>query len=605
MMDHTERDHGSRPEPGLWKRILPFFRPHRTRIIVSVILMLISAAVDAAVPLFTQYAVDRFAVPGTTEGLGLFTVVYLVLVAIQTATTVIYSRLCMVMEMHSGQDMRRACFVHLQKMPIGFYSRTSVGYLLARVMSDTEKISGLVSWGMMAVVWHGFYLLGLIASMFIIHPGVALIMLCVLPPVVLVSALFRSNMMAANRAVRQANAAITSFYNEHIHGAKTTKTLVSESADARRFGALTRAMYAHSLRVSRLDAVYLPLVGFLGSMAVAVALCRSGTQVLDGTLDYGVLSAFVSCAICILDPINSLSIMFNEFLQAQVNVERVTDLLAQPEETLSPELVERYGDALAPRRENYPPLRGHIRLEHVWFRYPDAAEDDYVLEDVSLDVPAGSTVALVGETGAGKTTLVNLVCRFFEPSRGAIYVDGVDLRERSPHWVHANLGYVQQDPQLFSGTVAENIRYGSPEATEEDIRRAAALGSADRVCARLENGFDTEVGENGSRLSAGERQLVSFARAIAADPPLFVLDEATSSIDTETEALIQNAIARVLPGRTAFIIAHRLSTIRSADRIVFIRGRGIAESGTHDELMAKRGLYYNLYTSMQLREEEA
>ena len=585
-----------------WKRILPYFRPHRNRLIFSAVLMLISAVIDAIVPLLTQYAVNHFVQPGTTEGLPRFFLFYLLLVILQTGTTVVYSRICMVVEMYSGQAMRRDCFTHLQKLPVSFYSQTSVGYLLARTMSDTGHIAGLFAWGIMSVLWNGFYLAGLVISMFFVNPKIAAILLCVLLPILPITVLFRPQLLKANRGVRRANSAITAFYNEHINGAVTTKTLASEDADEKKFSGITQDMYTHSLRVTRLNALYLPLVSFFASLAVAAALCAGGSRVLSGALDFGVLSAFITYAICIPDPMNSLATMFNEFIQSQVNVERVTDLLAQPLEEEDEAIRSRYGDAFDPKTELYPPLRGDIRLEHVWFRYADAPADDYVLEDINLNVPAGTTVALVGETGAGKTTLVNLICRFFEPSRGTIYIDDEDVRTRSVHWLHSHLGYVQQTPWLFSGTIADNIRYGKPDATEAELRHAAELVSADRICERMPEGYDSEVGENGNRLSSGEKQLISFARAIAADPPLFVLDEATSSIDTETEALIQDAIARVLPGRTSFIIAHRLSTIRGADLILFIKDRGIAEQGTHTELMAKKGLYYRLYTSMALRE---
>jgi ATP-binding cassette subfamily B protein len=267
-----------------------------------------------------------------------------------------------------------------------------------------------------------------------------------------------------------------------------------------------------------------------------------------------------------------------------------------------PEIEAVYGDAFHPKTENYPPIHGDIEFDHVWFRYPDAPEDDFVLEDICLHIPAGTTVAIVGETGAGKSTMVNLACRFFEPTKGCIRIDGVDYRARSQHWLHANLGYVQQSPHLFSGTIRENIRYGKLDATDLEIEAAAKLVSADRVAAKLEQGYDTPVGEGGDMLSTGEKQLVSFARAILADPPIFILDEATSSIDTETEQLIQNAISKILHGRTSFIIAHRLSTIHSADLILVVENRRIVERGNHETLMAAKGRYYTLYTSMMIQD---
>ncbi len=585
-------------------RLLPYLKKVRKHILFAIFLMLISAAVDAAIPLFTSYAVNNFVEKQTTDGIVVFTLVYLAAITIQTATTVIYSRLCMVTEMVTGKEMKRDCFVHLQKLPLSYYNQTSVGYILARVMSDTGRLCGMISWGAINTIWNVFYLVGILIAMFALNVKMALTVLCVVPIVIVVSVLFRPRMLRANAGMRHANSRITSSYNENISGAKTSKTLVIEEKNCAEFDEITGDMYRASLRSARLNAIYLPLISFLGSMAVALVLWRSGSMVLSDALDFGVLSAFISYGLIILDPLAQIAAMAAELVSVQVNLARVTALLDEPCTLDDSEEVKRvFGDVFEPKPETYPPMKGDIEFDHVWFRYPDADEDDYVLEDVSVKIPAGTTVALVGETGAGKSTMVNLACRFFEPTKGRVLIDGVDSRERSLGWLHSNLGYVQQTPHLFSGSLRENIRYGKLDATDEQIERAAALVSADAVARKLENGYDTDVGEGGDRLSTGEKQLVSFARAVVADPPLFILDEATSSIDTETEHLIQDAIDHVLTGRTSFIIAHRLSTIRNADLILLVNDRGIAERGSHEELMAKRGQYYALYTAMMIRDE--
>jgi len=597
-------DDTTRIDFKIWKKIIPFFAPHKNKLIFIAAMMLFSAIVDAVVPLFTRYAVDNFVIEKSTAGMGGFVLFYFVLVLLQTATTVIYSRLSMEIEMYSSRELKRACFIHIQKLPLSYFSRNSVGYILARVMSDTNHISGMVAWALFGLVWQAFYLLSLIGAMFFVNWRVAILVSLVIPVAVLASFWFRPRLMEANRRVRHHNSEITGFLNEHIMGAKTTKTLVTEDKSSDEFSELTKKMYSSNIRVARLNSLFLPLVSLLGSVAVAAALHSTGTAVIGGKLDYGVLSAFISFAICIIDPIVSISGIYNEFIAVQVNVERVSSLLSEETEAGETEEVQEvYGDSLNPKVENYPPIEGNIRFENVWFRYPDADEDDYVLKDLSFTVPAGSTVALVGETGAGKSTLVNLICRFFEPSKGKIFIDGTDYRSRSRHWLHSNLGYVQQSPQLFSGSLSYNIRYGNMDASESEMLTAAQLVSVDRVAARLEDSYETNVGENGDRLSIGEKQLVSFARAMIADPPLFILDEATSSIDTETEASIQDAISRVLPGRTSFIIAHRLSTIRNADIIMVVENHGISESGSHDELMARKGRYWKLYTAMQINED--
>ena len=369
------------------------------------------------------------------------------------------------------------------------------------------------------------------------------------------------------------------------------------------FRALTGEMEHAGIRAARLNAVYIPLVLFVSTMAVAIVLLRGGHMVLDQVLPLATLSAFTTYAVSIFEPIQMTAANIADFISLQASIERVNGLLAQePQVRDTPEVLAKYGDVFHPKKENWEPLRGEIEFRDVTFRYPDGGEN--VLEHFSLHIPQGSTVAIVGETGAGKSTLVNLACRFFEPTSGQILIDGVDYRERSQLWLHSNIGYVLQTPHLFSGTVRENIRYGRLDATDEEIEAAARAVSADTVVAKLEKGWDSDVGEGGDRLSTGEKQLISFARAVLADPRIFVLDEATSSIDTQTEQLIQEAIDHLLRDRTSFLIAHRLSTIRKADMILVVKDGQIVEQGKHEELLRRRGYYHELY-SRQFAEESA
>ena len=424
----------------------------------------------------------------------------------------------------------------------------------------------------------------------------------IVPALAVLTWYFQNKILRWNRKVRKINSRITSGYNEGIMGAQTSKTLVIEEKNLGEFQEVTEEMRTAAIRAARLSAVYVPLVLFCGSLATAIVVGKGGQMVLDNLLMIGTLSAFTSYAVGIFEPIQQLARNLAELISIQANIERVTTLLDQkPTVKDSPEVVEKYGDTFHPKKENWEPIRGDIEFQDVSFRYPDGKED--VLSHFNLKVPAGTTIAIVGETGAGKSTLVNLACRFFEPTEGRILIDGKDYRERSQLWLHSSIGYVLQSPHLFSGTIEDNIRYGRLDATEEEIREAARAVSADLVAEKLEKGYQTDVGEGGGRLSTGEKQLVSFARAILADPRIFVLDEATSSIDTQTEQLIQKATEKLLEGRTSFIIAHRLSTIRHADLILVVRDGKIIEQGKHEELLEKQGYYYHL-CRQQFQEEQ-
>ncbi|MDL2253940.1 ABC transporter ATP-binding protein/permease [Ruminococcaceae bacterium OttesenSCG-928-I18] len=589
---------------SVWKKVGPFLRPYRGSLLLIFGLMLFISLVDIAIPLFLRQAVDRFIVPGTSEGILPFTVLYVAFIVLQGLGVMWMARRAMHVEIHMGKDLKRAVFIHLQKLGLTYYNQHAVGWILARVMSDTDRISGVLAWSLTDLFWSIFYVAGVFIAMLILNWKLALLVILVVPFVALLTIFFQGKFLRAHREMRAANSAITGAYNEGITGAKTSKTLVIEQRNCRDFEKLTDEMYRASLRAQRLSALFIPIIIFFSSLAVALVLRQGGQMVLLQTLEFGVLSAFISYALGILEPVQQIARVLSEFIATQANIERVSRLLAEPITLAdSPEVVEKYGDAFHPKRENWESMHGEIEFKDVWFQYPDGEE--WILEDFNLKIPAGANVALVGETGAGKSTLVNLASRFYEPTKGQVLIDGVDYRERSLLWLHSQLGYVLQNPHLFSGSVRENIRYGRLEATDEEVYEAARLVSADLVLAKLAEGYDTDVGEGGDRLSTGEKQLISFARAVLADPPLFVLDEATSSIDTETEQLIQNAIAHILKGRTSFLVAHRLSTIRHADLILVVSAGKIVERGTHEELMEQKGVYHGLYTAMRLEELEA
>lgn len=578
----------------IWAKLLPFLKPYSKTMVVIVVLMLVGAACDIAYPLLSGYAVDQFVTPATSEGVTWFALGYFAVVFLQMLSTMIFARAALKVEMYLGRDLKKKLFIHLQTLSFSYYNTTPVGTIMARVMSDTNKIGTVFAWSLVDIFWSAAYVLGSMVVMLTINWQLALLVIVVVPFIALLTLYFQKRILKINRQVRRINAEITRHYNEGISGAKTSKTLVIEDKNTAAFQEVTHRMKETTVRGVLLNAVYVPIIGFLTALAVAFVITGGGNMVLWGTIGIGELTVFTSFALGIADPVQTLARTISNFIATQANIERVSALLElEPQITDTPEVIEKYGTSFDPKRENWEPLTGHITFDDISFRYPDGTEN--VLEHFSLDVPAGTTVAIVGETGAGKSTLVNLACRFFEPTAGRILIDGKDYRERSMLWLHSNIGYVLQTPHLFSGSVKENIRYGRLDATDEEMVAAAKMVNAHDFITHMEHGYDSDVGEGGGQLSTGEKQLISFARAVLANPRIFVLDEATSSIDTKTEALIQEAISTMLTGRTSFLIAHRLSTIRKADMILVVRGGKIIEQGTHQQLMEQGGYYAELY----------
>ncbi len=603
MAAFDEQDYTKSFDLKIWKRLFPILRGYKWAFVGMFVFNGLCALIDIILPLFQRYAIDRFIEEGTVEGLLPFGLFYLAAITLSAVSVTLFSRNSMHIEMNVGHDMREKLFVHLQTLSLSFYNVTPVGYLLSRVMSDTNRIAGMIAWNLTDILWALFYVLGTFVAMLLLNWRLALVVILIVPAIAVLTAYFQNRILHWNRKIRKLNSKITGSFNEGITGAKTSKTLVIEEQNAASFRQLTRSMHDSGIRAARLNAVYIPLVLFLSTVAVAIVLLRGGYMVTKHTLEIATLSAFTTYAVGIFEPIQMTAANIAEFISLQASIERVTGLMDQvPHVKDTPEVEAKYGDVFHPKKENWEPLIGEIEFRDVTFRYPDGGEN--VLEHFSLHIPAGTTVAIVGETGAGKSTLVNLACRFFEPTAGQILIDGRDYRERSQLWLHSNIGYVLQNPHLFSGTVRENIRYGRLDATDEEIEEAARAVSADTVVAKLDKGWDSDVGEGGDRLSTGEKQLISFARAVLANPRIFVLDEATSSIDTQTEQLIQAAIDHLLQDRTSFLIAHRLSTIRKADLILVVKDGKIVEQGKHLELVKKGGYYHDLY-SKQFAEENA
>lgn len=582
-------------------RIAPYLAKLKKLIVFMVFFGLMGSLTDIILPLFQRYALDHYVGLGTFDTIGVFLVLYVLTILVAAGSNYISCALAIIIEMRSTRELRQRGFNHLQALSFSYFNQNSVGYIHARLMSDTSRIGSLVSWVLVDCVWRLSYLIGAIVVMLILNPKLAAMVLAILPLLTILYSIFQKRLIGVNRDIRETNSRITSNFNEGITGAKTIKSLAIEKKMESKFQEETQNMRKKTVSASRLRGLFAGTMNLASSVAIAIVLWKGG---YIATEELGTFSVFMSYAQGMMEPLRWLVDIISDLITTQVNIERFTDLLAVKSDVIdSPEVIEKYGDTLDPKKENWEPLKGDIEFQDVTFRYPDGEET--VLEHFSLKVPFGTHLAIVGETGAGKSTLVNLVCRFYEPTQGCLLIDGRDARQRSQLWLHDSIGYVLQTPHLFSGTIRENLLMGNPEATEDQIRQAIRAVSAEDVIAHLEKGLDTDVGEGGDLLSTGEKQLISFARAILADPRILILDEATASVDTLTEAKIQAALESVTAGRTCLMIAHRLSTVRNADMILVVKNGRIVEQGTHAQLLQLKGYYFELYTRQYTDEATA
>ena len=598
MSNHAEEQEFNTDslDTKLWRRIFALLMVHKKKLYVLFMFMIMVATVDVIFPYLNKMAIDTYVSGnGDLSKLWIFALAYFACIVWQGLNIYFFLRQAGRIEMDFSYDVRNKAFRKLQELSFTYYDKTPLGWIMARMTSDIGRLAEILSWSLMDLVWGLTVMFGITIVMFAVNWQLALLVLMVMPILAYLSVWFQTRILKSYREVRKINSKITGSFSEGITGAKTTKTLVLEDLNLTEFNHLTEDMRSHSVRAAILSAMFMPIVMGLGSISTAAILWYGGNQVLLGMIQFGTLMLFTQYASQFFEPLRQIARLLAEFQMAQASAERVLQLLhSEPQIVDSPEVIEKYGTILDPKPQNYEPMFGNVTFDHVNFSYNP---EEPVLKDFNITVTSGQTIALVGETGSGKSTIVNLLCRFYEPVSGKILIDGTDMKDRSIGWLHSNLGYVLQSPHLFSGSVAENIRYGKLAATEEEIIAAAKLVNAHDFIMNLEQGYETNVGEGGGRLSTGQKQLISFARAVIADPAIFVLDEATSSIDTETEQIIQHAIDTLLVNRTSFVIAHRLSTIVNADRILVIRKGVVKEDGTHAELLKIKGYYYRLYTN--------
>lgn len=598
----NHENHSTKLDKNLWTDLIKVLLKEKKYLKRIIIFILLTALIDVSFPIFNSYAIDYLATGNASrsEFIG-FIILLVFLIAVLGISVYLYLHYTGIVENNFAYNLRQTAFKKVQELSFSYFDQNSEGWIISRLTSDIFRITEILSWGFIDMIYGFVTIIGITIVMFYVNYKLAFLVIAVMPVLVVISVWFQKRILMQQRKVRKHNSEVTAAFSENINGAQTIKSLALEDTIKDDFYETSLRMKRSAIHANLYSALFIPVVIFLSSVSSAALMWYGGSQVVTYVMPFGILMMFTSYINSFFQPLREIARLLSELQMAQASAERVIQLLNAKNDVVDTEsVIGEYGTLLNPRVENYPKLDGDIDFINVGFSYN---EKEVVLDNFNLSVKKGTTVALVGETGSGKSTIINLLCRFYEPTSGEILIDGINYQERSLGWLRHNIGYVLQAPHLFSGTIKDNIRYGKLDATDEEIIEAAKKVNAHEFIMNFSEGYNTDVGEGGGRLSTGQKQLISFARAIIKEPSIFILDEATASIDTETEAIVQQAISKLLKDRTSFVVAHRLSTIVDADIILVIRNGQIVESGKHQELLKQKGYYYRLYTN-QFKEQE-